>query len=176
MRRFCAAVLSLLLLCGCGGRPEPERALCKMLDALADFNIPKAQQKTLEGDLHIDHKTLRARQMYKGLFSSITYVVAGTEIEDRKAVVTVAITMIDMSDLIDQVGRDLLAEDLSGQSATSRRFFRLINTRIKEDDVAYATNTVLVTMTETDDGWKVDMDENSSFADAITGGESSLIS
>lgn len=174
MKRLLAVGLVFALLCaGCGIQPEPQRALDRMLNALTDGKISKAEKYMVQG-FKEEYSTRRAKKLYQAMFHSLDYVVIKTTVEEDTAEIIVTVSMIDMATLVSDSSLSLLDQDLKG-SLSQKRLYTLLRKKIKAGEINFVTSTVGVRMVRQNGDWLVNLADSSDFTNAITGGLGELI-
>lgn len=175
MKRILLAwAVLLLLLSGCGFRPAPERVVIRTMDALSAGKITKAESY-MATSLGVDYKGLGAKKFYKAMFSTITYTIASSTVEEERAQVILSVTMVDMDTLLTKTSLELLGEGLTGGKERNKKLYALLRDAILSGDVPYTTSLIPVYLIHQEGKWLVDLASSGDFASAITGGLSQLL-
>lgn len=179
MKRFLITVLVTALAVSAvyylwNRKPPPERALCKMLDALQDGDIWKAERYIQNGDLGFVHRNRRTKKFYKAMFSTISYTVTDLQVEDDEAIVTVSITMVDMDTVLSGTSAALLSHNLRTGWSVRNAFYDELTEVILSGDADTVTKKSSARVVRTGGRWRVILEEGG-LPSAITGGNSDLI-
>jgi hypothetical protein len=174
-RWFLCVAAFLLLLSGCGFRSDGERAVVKLLDALGDGKLGKAEDYTADGALSFDGCSRSAKAFYKAVFATLDYTVVGEEAGVEGTAVSLTVTAVNMDVRMAAESSRLLGGALSGENLDGESFYKDLTARILDGEAEYITALATAYVRETDEGWRVDLAASPVFADAITGGLGELI-
>lgn len=176
-----ACVVMVLSMAGCGKENEAKDAVGNLLEALKEGDVGAAQDYLLketdgEGGLEED-------DMLKQVFTKLDYdIVSAEKAEDGEYYVSVSISAPDMkvavSDFYEKVLEFAIENQFSDTPISDEEMEfemgKIFTQSIEREDLGRVENTVSVRVCETDDGWRVESNEE--FADAITGGMMTALS
>lgn len=177
------SVFMLFLLSGCNEEKKAEAALNSVVTALqsGDFETAGKYIKSSENlsDNEFFEKTVNTEEAGKAMFSKMSCVVNSVEKTDNSNVVINAdIKNVDMKGIISNSISELFSLAFSNALASEeeqmsdedmqKKMMELIVNGINADDASIVSKNIDLKVVKTDDGWKVNADEN--VADAVTGG------
>lgn len=148
----------------------PERALRRMMNALQNTDISKAERYTTHG-LGLDPSTRQAKKLYKAMYKNMRYAIAEVTIDGERATALLTVTMVDLDAILADASLETLSQSLSSRWwSRGGKFHAALRERVEADDAPHETSTVAVSLICIDGKWKVDTEKNSSLLKAVTGG------
>lgn len=182
------SVFMLFLLSGCNEEKKAVETLNSAVAALqsGDFETAAKYIKNNENltDNEFFKNTVNAAEAGKAVFSKMSCEVNSVEKTDNKNVVINAdVKNVDMKSIISNSISELFSlafsnalaseEDQMSDEEMQNKMMELIINGINAEDTAVVSKNIDIKVVKTDDGWKVNVDEN--VADAVTGGMVSTV-
>ena len=202
-RKYCAFLLIALLLIGltgCGGGQTPTDVTKQFLDAIKSKDSKKIEKVYAGKELEIVNNGLtdltgekaeestetsfdeENSKLFEEKLLSFDYEMSNEKIEDNKATVDVSITTYKIGDAFTNILSNYIQEAfaLAFSGALKEEINKVMNSCFKDEfeklEKKEFQKTATVSLTKGDDGWTVDeIEDDSEFMDAITGGMVSIV-
>lgn len=186
LKKITAIIMVLVMslsLSGCNEEKKAEEALNQTMSALQKGDFLKAggyiaDTSALTGNAAFD--TYKDNNDFTGaIFSKLTYSVNSVEKTDSSNVkINATVSNVNMGNVISNAIGEIFTLALSNAFAPEEeqmsdeqmqnKMAELIAEGINAEDAEIVSKTVDVNVIKTDDGWKIDADEE--VVDAVTGG------
>ena len=179
-------LICMLALTGCG-QPSPEEVVTSFFDALTSGSYDEAEnlvegsdeeKEELFGTLNKEERDAddeASDKMVETLFKAVKYdEVKEVSVKDDVAKVSVKVTALDSAKIMQASMDEVMNIAFSDEymNATDEESTKMINDILLKHftakDAPMVTNTVEVTLHNTDDGWEIVIDDP--LLDGVTGG------
>ena len=188
MKKSTAAVLALIRVlsaaaCGVASSPtqQAESAVKGMIDAFkaADFETASKYLNTDEvfDSAELDELPDGGIDLFKTVFDKLQYeIVSSEQVTDEQVQVTTKITAVDMKPVLEQFMGKMLeyafanafADPAPTDEEMEEKMLEIFGELLATEDLAMVTNEVVIPVTKTEAGWRVEADDL--FTDALLGG------
>jgi len=174
-------ILALVLgLCSCSSAKTPEKTVTSFLNALKSGDKNKADKY---GDYDavltaLELPAIQAQGSTKGelvktAFNKVTWEIGSTTIKGSKATVTVKLTTLDMTSVLEASLNDIYTyafKNIKTTSATDmqKKDYEIYINNIKAPNNKTSQNTITINLKKNKDSWKIV--SNSATANALSGG------
>ncbi|MBQ8541436.1 MAG: DUF4878 domain-containing protein [Clostridia bacterium] len=180
MKKILALVLALamtLSLAGCGAVGKAEATVKNFFEACKAGNLEDAQKYLVIEEEAETEDNAEVYDMAALVLEKLDYsLVSSEQIDENTVTVTASVTAPDMKVAVGEFFQQALAfafsnafseAPLSDEEAQAEMMNMFIEAMSKED-LGLVTNEAAISVVKTEEGWKIDADED--FADAVTGG------
>lgn len=166
----------LTALCGCNEVKDAEGALNSAIAALQSGDYAKASGYINGSEILDNNEMLKnaenTESLIKAMFSNLSCSINSSEKTDNSNVkINADITNVNTANAFKDTITQAFSLALSGevsQDEMESKILEIFAQNLSGEDVETVTSTIDINMVKTDEGWKVDANEE--LQDAITGG------
>lgn len=180
LKKLAVMIVSLAFfasLCGCNEVKDAESALNSAITALQAGDYEKASGYINGGEVLDSNGMLNnlenGEELVKALFARLSCKINSSEkIDNDNVKINADITAINTSNAFNNTVSQIFSLAFSGKNMSEEemdsKMIEIFTENLSSEDAETVTNTVDINMIKTDEGWKVDANEE--VQDAITGG------